>query len=250
MFFSILITIIWFFIYIFTQTFDLRVFDEKTTIFLAAFSFAVFVINILLAIFNISLNTSIIADLKTGEVPLIDSKHKKKVIILSVSIITIITLVLFIGNLITVNIEKKRLIDEAQFIISNHQPAFSRISYNLSNSNYREVSNILNNITSQNKEYPSIKVIINSKFHDQTAFIYIDSDIDEDKKINYKTQYYATNKKEYQYFKSFLIDKIITRDFLYIDDYSIYIYAPFSNKLFNYILLFKKPKRTHGFIGS
>lgn len=247
---SIILSVFWYFIYTTLETFNLRVFAEKTATFFYIFIFVVIILNILLAIFNISINISLIADSKYPEEQKISVKQRKKIIIVIGSIFIFLTLLLFAGNFLTKNIEKNRLISEAKDIVKRYDETINSISINLSkDSTIKNIPELIKFLDSQKYDYPSITLIRQIKINNEITYVFIDKDnkiADED--INFNSQYYKSDKKELNYFDSIFSGK--SNEILYLEHTDNYVYIPINKNGIIFILRFDKIKESHGFIGS
>ncbi|HNV53453.1 MAG TPA: hypothetical protein PKM28_11215, partial [Tenuifilaceae bacterium] len=127
---TIALIILWFIGFIVSVTFDLNVFTSQTSeFFFAAIGFA-FVLVACAAILSISLNISLIADSRIQEMKLDDSKSiiTKKVIYTSCLVVTLLIAFLFVGDYLSRQNEKAKLVNEAEDLIARYEKSIEELT--------------------------------------------------------------------------------------------------------------------------
>lgn len=248
---SIALAAIWFFTFTILSTFGLRVFSTYTNSFFYIFIVTVIALNLLLTVFSISLNISIIADSRFSDEEKMPSSQKRNILLIVLVILVSITVILISGNLVTINVEKKQLITEAKGIMKRYDNTIEKISINLKdNSTINKVSGYIRFLESQKADYPEIDLIRQMEYNNEMSYVYIDqSTTNNDNDINFDLAYYKADDKELNYF-----DKVFSgkrNDILFIDDGdNSYVYIPVNRNGKIFIIKFIKQNQSHGYIGS
>ena len=165
----------WFIGFIISVTFDLNVFQEKTSEFLFLLIFAAFAIVICSSFLNISINISLIAESKINENDINSIKifSKKLIAIVSGIILVFITL-LFAGDQYSRMNTKNSLIDESRSIVNRFSNSLNDIAISIPDtSKIGELPSILKFLSKQKSDLPNITIITSGKVNDQLVFLQI-----------------------------------------------------------------------------
>lgn len=251
---TVAIVILFFFGFILTNTFDLKVFANKSADFIFSLFGTSLVIVICGAFLNISLNIGIIADVKTKDLEediVNNSPSRKRIIAISISLLILIGGFLFIGDSLTRLKEKKMLTKQCEEIILQSDSSITQISGSLTDTSLiGDVPAILEYLGSQKEEFPSIELITSDKYKGQLVLLKITAYTDKEnlKKPLYGNSLYASNQYDSDYLKSIFTTN---RKDLYFwskeDDYKLYYPIDRGGK--KYVILFSKSNR-YGKIGS
>lgn len=250
--FTIILILFWFIGYILSTTFELNVFAEKTTNFFLVFILAAFSIVICSAFLNISLNISLIADSRIQEIA---SEEKKKFSHKSYYTFSIIVaslvLFLFLGDILTRENEKDRLIEESKDLVTRYEKSVNEISEAIADTGKLElIPDILKFFSNQKEDFPYVQVITSTFFDGQLTFLTIEP-YSSEKLLSqpfYNNSFYKCKTEDSKYLTDFFTKK--NSELLFWskkDEY--YLYYPVRNKNNNFILLFSKRTR-YGKFGS
>lgn len=238
--------------FIATNTFDLNVFTNRASNFIYSFIGFASVVILCSAILNVSLNISLIADNKIQEFKTNDSGAiGRKFIFYCLGIVIILVSFLFIGDYITRQNEKQKLFDEANDIISRYQSSIDRITIGLSDtSKIGDVPDVLNFLSNQKEEFPSVSLLTTEKYDGQLTFLEIDQyhAVKTLKKQFYGDSFYKCQSQDCDYLNSYFTGKT-TEKYFWTEKNNYKLYFPFIAKDRKYILLFTKYQR-HGKVGS
>lgn len=249
---TISITAIFFIGFVIANTFDLNVFTRRTSSFISSFIGFTAVIVICSAILNISLNISLIADSKLQE-----SKNTEKAIITAKFYWYVLGLILFMigflftGDYLTRKNEKERLIAEANDIITRYKTSIDKIPTSLADTaKIKQVLDILDFLSNQKQEFPSVSLITSDKFNGQLTFLEISENSDPIslKKPFFDNSFYKCEAHDCEYLENFFTGKTNESHF-WTEENEYMLYFPFSKDDKKYILLFTKYQR-YGKVGS
>ena len=251
---TIIIIALFFFGFIISDTFDLKVFTNRTSDFMWTLFGASMVIVICGAFLNISLNIGIIADSKQSQIT--DSQNKKenfnKRFLLGL-VLTLMTVgvLLFLGDFLTRQNEKTKLITECEEILTRYEKSVNDITIALSDtSEIGEIPDILKFLGNQKQEFPSIILITSDYYKEQLTYLKITpySDKKELKKELFNFSFYACNKNDCEYLRKVFEEE--KSDYYFWSEKSNYkLYYPITKGDKKYILLFSKFDR-YGKVGS
>ena len=235
-----------------TITFDLNVFTGRTSNFIFSFIGFAAVLVTCSAILNISLNIGLIADSKTQDIK--DSGKKiisKFFFVIVIGLVISLVAFLFIGDFLTRQNEKNKLINEANDIITRYSESINKISVGLSDtSKVKDIPEILKFLSNQKEKFPSVNLITSDKFDGQLTFIEISSWENEEslKKPFYGNSFYKCEIQDCDYLNMFFNGKTTDTHFWTAEnDYKLYF--PFDKNKKKFILVFTKYER-HGKVGS
>ncbi|MCK9311871.1 MAG: hypothetical protein M0P26_06310 [Bacteroidales bacterium] len=251
---TVVIIALFFFGFILTNTFDLKVFANKSADFIFTLFGALLVIVICGAFLNISLNIGIIADAKTKDLKedIVDIRpNRKRIFVISISLLILIGGFLFIGDSLTRLKEKKVLTKQCKEIILQCDSSITQISKALTDTSLiGDVPEILEYLGNQKEEFPSIELITSDTYKGQLVFLKITTyTYKEDlKKPLYGYSLYASNQYDGDYLRSiFTTDR---KDFFFWSKGNDYkLYYPIYKGGKKYVFLFSKSNR-YGKIGS
>lgn len=238
--------------FVVTNTFDLNVFTSRTSDFIFSFIGFSSVIVICSAILNISLNISLIADSKTQELKDNGTSFvTKKFLFYTLGLVVIIVSFLFLGDFLTRQNEKNKLVSEANDIITRYQTSIDKIPVALADtSKIGDIPEILKFLSNQKQEFPSVALITSDKYNGQLTFLEI-NEYDNQynlKKPFYNNSFYKCQIHDCDYLNNYFTGQTIENHFwTEKNDYKLYF--PFDSKGKKYILLFTKYER-NGKIGS
>ena len=129
------------------------------------------------AILNISLNIGLIADSRTQDIKYVgqSSITKKFFLIVTGLLISLVTF-LFLGDFLTRQHEKNKLVSEANDIITRYSESINKISIGLADtSKVKDIPDILKFLSNQKEKFPSVQLITSDKFDGQLTFLLISS---------------------------------------------------------------------------
>ncbi|MDB5119897.1 MAG: hypothetical protein JWN56_1115 [Sphingobacteriales bacterium] len=238
--------------FVVTNTFDLNVFTSRTSNFIFSFIGFSSVIVLCSAILNISLNISLIADSKSQELKGSEASFvTKKFLFYTLGLIVIIVSFLFLGDFLTRQNEKNKLVSEANDIITRYRTSIDKIPLGLADtSKIGNVPEILKFISNQKQEFPSIALITSDNYNGQLTFLEINEYDNKEnlKKPFYGNSFYKCQIQDCNYLNKYFTGKTTENHFwTQKNDYRLYF--PFGSKGKKYILLFTKYER-NGKIGS
>jgi hypothetical protein len=206
------------------------------------------------AFLNISLNIGIIADSKVNNVKgemNNKSSFYRKFIAVVVLILIVISGFLFLGDLLTRQNEKNKLIAECKEIISRYDNSITDISKALTDKSLiGEIPDILKFLSEQKQEFPGIILITNDFYMEQLTFMKITPYMNESdlKKELFGFSFYSCDDNDCNYLKEvFETDK---SEYYFLSENNDYkLYYPITKGKRKNILLFNKFDR-YGKIGS
>ncbi|MDQ8013781.1 MAG: hypothetical protein REI96_15115 [Flavobacterium nitrogenifigens] len=200
---SILLLVYWVFTFIVIEVFGLKVFRENMT---ESFYLSILGILALMAgslIVNLMFNLTRIAERKNEDEVNTKSNRRKFAVLLL--IFPLILIILFGGDYLTSAKKEKMLISSAKSIIeSNKANSDKLLNYTFSKSYIKETTGILRVLSSTDKNFPSVTLIVKDSIKDSPVFLgfnayyneSLDSDTIQPQKVNY---IYQTNKEERAY---------------------------------------------------
>jgi preprotein translocase subunit SecE len=251
---TIVIIALFFFGFLISNTFDLKVFANRTSDFIWTLFGASMVIVICGAFLNISLNIGIIADSKVSEI--VDKQTEKskfnKNFLFTVILILIITGgFLFLGDFLTRQNEKRKLIVECEETLSLYNKSITDITKSLTDTALiGEIPNILKFLCEQKQEFPSIILITSDFYKGQLTYLKITPYMDKSvlKKEMFDFSFYPCDKNDCEYLKEVFETKK-TDYYFWSENNNYKLYYPITKGKRKYILLFSKFDR-YGKIGS
>jgi len=252
MVFTISIIAIWFIGFVVSNTFDLNVFTKRVSNFMFSFIGFSAVLVLCSAILNISLNIGLIADSKVQEIKIEDGKLAGRKFILVVLIgITILIAFLFIGDFLTRNNEKDKLINASDYIVETYSESINKISSSLADtSKIDQIPEILKFLSNQKSEFPSVILLTSDNYDGQLTYLKI-SQRKLSKQLReplFGNSFYKCQDYDCEYLHNVFTGKISEQLFwTKKNDYKLY--RPFKENGINYILLFTKYQQ-HGKFGS
>lgn len=251
---TILVIALFFFGFLLTNTFGLKVFASNTTDFIMTLFGASLVIVICGAFLNISLNIGIIADSRLQSIDdnaKEKTKFRNKFIVITVSILVLIGGLLFLGDFLTRQKEKNNLITECEEILKKYNKSINEISERLSDTVLiKEIPSILNFLENQKKEFPNIILITNKSYNGQPTFVQITANTNTSC-LNVESlanSYYPCDKNDCDYLKE--VFELNMKDYLFwAEDEDYKLYYPIINGNTKFVLLLSKYQR-YGKFGS
>jgi len=245
---------LFFFGFLISNTFDLKVFANRTSDFIWILFGASMVIVICGAFLNISLNIGIIADSKVNEIRngLTDKSTFNKSFLYSV-VLTLIVIggFLFLGDFLTRKNEKNKLIAECEETLSRYDKSIMDISVALTDTALiGEIPNILKFLGEQKKEFPSIILITSDFYKEQLTYLKITPYMEKSdlKKDLFNFSFYSCDKNDCEYLKE-VFENGESDYFFWSEQNNYKLYFPITKGETKYLLLFSKFDR-YGKIGS
>jgi hypothetical protein len=233
-------------------TFDLNVFAKRTSDFIFSFIGFAAVLVICSAILNISLNIGLIADSRAQYIT--DSGKSffsKKFSIVVIGLVISLVTLLFLGDFLTRQHEKDKLVNEANDIVTRYSTSINKIPAGLSDtSKVKEIPELLRFLSNQKEKFPSVRLIVRDKFEGQPIYLEITSweNSESLKKPFYNNSFYKCEIQDCDYLeKVFTGNTTDTHFWTGENDYKLYV--PFDRGKKKFILLFNKYER-HGKVGS
>lgn len=251
---TMVIIALFFFGFLISNTFDLKVFANRTSDFIWTLFGASMVIVICGAFLNISLNIGIIADSKVNDIknePAGNSTFTKNFLYVVFLILVVIGGFLFLGDFMTRENEKNKLIAECEETISRYDQSIADISKALTDTALiSEIPDILKFLGEQKQEFPSIILITSDYYKEQLTYLKITPYMNKSdlKKEMFGFSFYPCDKNDCDYLKEvFETDK--SDYFFWSENNNYKLYYPITKGEKKYILLFSKFDR-YGKIGS
>lgn len=251
---TIIIIVIFFFGFLISNTFDLKVFANRTSDFIWTLFGASLVIVICGAFLNISLNIGIIADSKVNEIAdgqIEKNTFNKNLLYVVILILIIIGGFLFLGDYLTRQNEKNKLIAECEETLTRYDKSIVDITKALTDTALiGEIPNILKFLGEQKQEFPSIILITSDFYKGQLTFLKITPYMNKSdlKKEMFDFSFYPCDKNDCEYLKGVFETK--KSDYYFWSEKNNYkLYYPITKGEKKYILLFSKFDR-YGKIGS
>jgi hypothetical protein len=243
---------LWFVIFMVSSTFDLTVFAEKTTEFFYLLIFAAIATVFCAAFLNMSLNLSLIADIKIQETKIEHEKSfgKQVILILCAGIVVVVAL-LFIGDQLSRKQEKERLLSECSDLISRYQTSINELSNSLADTSFiKRIPTILEFLSSQKSDYRDIAIITFAKFDGQATFLRITPNTSENDlhKPYFNSSFYRCNKRDTEYLSD-VFQKKLQEPFVWSEKSDHYLYFPVTSGKVPFVLHLSKYTR-YGKIGS
>jgi hypothetical protein len=238
--------------FVITTTFDLNVFTSRASNFIISFIGFASVIIACSAILNVSLNISLIADSRTQDLKENDSKfNSKKYLLLIFGLISLVTVFLFLGDYLTRQNEKNKIISEANDILTRYKISIDKIPLGLADtSKIGQIPETLKFLSNQKDEFPSVSIITIGNLDGQMTFLEI-NEYDNYKNLKepfYGNSFYKCQIQDCDYLNSFFTGQTKEKHFwTNKDDYRLYF--PFDSKGRKFIILFSKTQR-YGKMGS
>lgn len=251
---TVAIIVLFFFGFILTNTFDLKVFANKSADFIFTLFGASLVIVICGAFLNISLNIGIIADSKTkgiDEDSDVKKPNQKRILAITISLLVLIGGFLFVGDTLTRLKEKRVLTKQCEDIVLQSDSSIVQISKSLTDTSLiGDVPEILEFLANQKEEFPDIELITSDTYKGQLVLLSIRTHTNKEdlKKPLYDNSLYASNQYDGDYLKSiFTSDKKDIYFWSKGDNYKLYYPIDKGGK--KYVFLFSKTNR-YGKMGS
>jgi hypothetical protein len=251
---TIVIIALFFFGFLISNTFDLKVFANRTSDFIWTLFGASMVIVICGAFLNISLNIGIIADSKVSEIadmPVDNQSFNKRFLIFVALILVLVGGFLFLGDFLTRQNEKQKLVAECKEIIDRYDKTINDISKSLTdNSLIDDIPDMLRFLGNQKKEFPSIILITSSSYKEQLTFLQITPYMPKADLIKelYGFSFYACDKYDCDYLKK-VFEAEETEYYFWSEENNYKLYYPIIKGGKKFVLLFSKYDR-YGKIGS
>lgn len=251
---TIVIIALFFFGFLLSNTFDLKVFANRTSDFIWTLFGASMVIVICGAFLNISLNIGIIADSKVSKINEADIEKQifnKRFLAYLVLVLVLIGGFLFLGDFLTRKNEERKIVSVCEETLNRYEKTISDISESLTDTALiGGIPDMLKFLGEQKQEFPSIILITSDSYKEQVTYLQITPYMQssELKKELYNFSFYACNKNDCEYLKSvFESDK--TDPYFWSEENNYKLYYPITKGDKKYVLLFSKFDR-YGKIGS
>lgn len=251
---TIVIIALFFFGFLLSNTFDLKVFANRTSDFIWTLFGASMVIVICGAFLNISLNIGIIADSKVSQINEADVEKQifnKRFLGYLILVLVLIGGFLFLGDFLTRKNEQKKIVSECEETLSRYEKTINDISKSLTDTSLiGGIPDMLKFLGEQKQEFPSIILITSDNYKEQLTFLQITPYMQsaELKKELYNFSFYACDKNDCEYLKS-IFETEKTDPYFWSEENNYKLYYPISKGDKKYVLLFSKFDR-YGKIGS
>ena len=251
---TLVIITLFFFGYLISDTFNLKVFASNTTDFIWILFAASLVIVICGALLNISLNIGIIADRRTGETDdrLPDrKKFNLRILLLLLLTMAVIVAFLFFGDYRSRKREEVMIRAAASEMLDRYQKSINELAYFLEDSSrVGSIPDILNFLCNQKSEFPSIVLITSDYYNGQITYLKI-SEFTKPESLKlpfYNSSFHPCNENDCDY-----LQQIFTGDdmdtLFWSEGSRYYLYIPFDQGAVKFVLLFSDYDR-YGKIGS
>ncbi len=251
---TIALIALFFFGFLISNTFDLNVFENRTSDFIWILFAASLVIVACGAFLNISLNIGIIAESKINEIPdgqVKNGSFNKKFLIVIFLVLSIIMGFLFLGDFITRQSEKSILINECTETLARYDNSINYISKALTDTSLiGEIPDILKFLEEQKQEFPSIILITSGYYREQLSYLRITpytskSDL---KKEMFNFSLYPCDKNDCDYLSE-VFEKDKSDYYFWSENNNYRLYYPINTGEKKFVLLFSKYNR-YGHTGS
>lgn len=244
--------ILWFIGFIVSNTFSLKVFTSKTTeFFLSIIGFA-FVLVACAAILNISLNISLIADSKIEESKINPTERIFNTKFFLAGGLLIIALIgfLFLGDYLTRQNEKNKLVTEAKDMIERYEQSIDELTLFIQDTaTIGKVPDILKFLSNQKSEFPTVKLITSDRYKNEAVYLQVSSWTSEKalKEPWFGYSFYKCSKVDCGYLKE-VFENGNTESYLWTGENDYRFYFPVDKSGTRIVLLFTKKER-YGKIG-
>lgn len=245
--------ILWFIGFIVSNTFNLNVFTSRTTEFFFSIIGFAFVLVACAAILNISLNISLIADSKIQDLKLDQTKtifNKKFFFSSGLLILTLIGF-LFIGDYLTRQNEKNKLVTEAKDLIDRYEQSIDELTLFIQDTaTVGKVPEILKFLSNQKSEFPTVTLLTSDQYKNETVYLQVTSWTSEKtlKEPYFDYSFYKCSKVDCEYLKK-VFENGNNDSYLWTEKNDYKFYFPVEKNGKKIILLFTKYER-YGKIGS
>lgn len=235
-----------------TVSFDLNVLTKRTSEFIFSFIGFSAVLVLCSAILNISLNIGLIADSKTQEIKDTEASFiSRKWMLYMLGFLVAFVALLFLGDYLTRQNEKNKIIREANDVINRYSGSIQKISAGLTDtSKVHEIPEILRFLASQKQYFPSIRLITSDQFDGQLTFLEISNGASSQqlKTPYFGNSFYKCEAQDCDYLEKYFTGKTTDSHFwTHQNDYKLYF--PFNENNRKFILVFSRVER-HGSVGS
>ena len=249
-----IVVLFWFICDIVSSTFGLTVFKQSTFEFIAALLGASLAIVVCAAFLSVSLNISIMADLKITENEKSISKLKTNIKrYFQVLIISIIVFVgfLFLGDYLSKMKEKKNIIYLGNDIVSRYSVTLNKISLSFDNKKIKSIPSKLAFLKQQNTKFDKVSLISSEVIDNQIVFLTINAN-DDSQYLNwesYKENIYKSDENEIEYIKDVFINNKMNTELKVFKGNNYILYIPLMMNNRKFIIILEKEAR-YGKFGS
>ncbi|MDD5066801.1 MAG: hypothetical protein PHF84_07110 [bacterium] len=249
---TVILVGIWFYVFIITMTFKLKVFAENTTEFFFLFISAALSIVLCSVILNIGLNLSIIAESRKLKGAVKKNKFSlKKSLITAGTVLVLIPCLLFLGNHLSRVKLEHRFISEAEELITRYDRTITKISSYLSSPrDIARIPGLLQFLSEHKAEYPDIQLILPARYDGQQVFLKITRYTPE-KDLNkplFNNTFFACDEAVTKYLSSVFSGKEANTHFFKKNE-DVYVFIPVKKGNRNFVLVFSRIQR-YGKFGS
>lgn len=251
------IIVLWFTGFIISLTFQLHVFNERTTVFFGTLLGAAFAIVACSAFLNISLDISIISDSKLTEEDLSAVKASKlswKLVPAVIGFLSVFSALLFLGDWLSSQNERNKLVTSGKELLNRYAISIDKLGSALSDKGQKtDIPDILKFLEGQKTEFPNVILITRTFKDNQAVYLFISSYFETSnlKKLLFNNSYYHADPKELAFLDQAFRSKPESLPEAYYwskeDDYKLYI--PIQNHDIRFILVLNRYNR-YGKFGS
>lgn len=250
--FIIALIVLWFIAFAISMTFDLNVFQKRTSEFLMIFIVAAFVIVLCSAVLSVSLNISLIADARHQQPGTEKRKNlNRKYLAYFISVVAAMILILFAGDALSRKRQKDNLFKTSEDIVAQYSKSIYSILETVNDtSRYDQISEQIDIISNSREEFPSVKILSYQFYNGQLVFTEYGSDLSSRNrhKSIIKAPIYMSNSEDTEYLKDVFLNNNTEKLFYYHDD-NYYLYYPIIKKSNKIVIRFSKFTR-YGSYGS
>jgi hypothetical protein len=252
MIFTIVVIAVWFIGFLLTITFDLTVFDQTASNVLAGLLAGAFVLVACSAILNVSLNISIIADSRLKKIKDKGTPLSAKLIVTLILALLVLTgAFLFAGDYYSRQRTSSRLRREGRDVMQRYSKSIDHLAQLVDWTAYNEIPKTLKFLSSLKREFPSVQMIIASRYNKQIVYLTI-TPHSSPKRLTqpyFGYNFYKCGRHDCAYLKKVFSDNH-DKNYLWNKDNNYRLYIPVQREGKNrFVLLFNKQKR-YGSIGS
>lgn len=240
--------ILWFIGFIVSNTFNLNVFTTKTKDFFFSLIGFAFVLVACAAILNISLNISLIADSKIQDFSLGQTKtiFNKKFFFSSGMFVLTLICFLFLGDYLTRENEKNKLVLEAKDLIERYEQSIDEITLFIQDTaTVGKIPEILKFLSSQKYEFPTVTLLTSDQYNNETVYLQVSSWTSKKtlKEPLFDHSFYKCSRVDCDYLNN-VFEKRSHESYLWTEKNDYKFYFPIEKNGKRIILLFAKHERS------
>ncbi|MCX5777288.1 MAG: hypothetical protein NTX32_06665 [Candidatus Firestonebacteria bacterium] len=241
---TFVLIMLWMYVFVVNMTFNFTVLAEKTSTLFHTSIVAAIAMILGAAIINISTNISIIADSKAVQEEAAPVKSRKAVFLWTVAVIIAVPVFLFFSDKMSKIIHERKIVKEVEDVMARYNKTVLFVTENAEKKEkFKEVSEGVTFLASQNKELDSVSLIVMKIFQGQNSYVYIN---EWKNRRDNAPEYLKCDEKTRKYLDSVFLKNNTTK---YYDKENSRLYCPVASAGRISVLYFQKYMR-YGKIGS